>query len=193
MWVPRTPKRADFCGCPPCPLCFCWAGGERITDGIDQMALDMLGRPATDGERAILQDSAEKIHAGNLARPEKIEREFRQADEERGDTMQMEHFLKEQRAQSARPPAPKLDLRPTLDELPAEAFEEKKPVTFTGWITFDEAVRNSLGNQVFTWGVDVAAEEKEQKKPTSKWDGGDVKKKADKLARRQREAMLAKR
>lgn len=186
MWVPRTPKRADYCGCPPCPLCFCWAGGESITDGIDQMALDMLGRPATDGERTILQDSAEKIHAGNLARPEKIEREFREADEERGDAMQMAHFLKEQRTMASRPPAPKMDLRPVLDELPPEAFEEKKypQVSFTQYVTFDSGG--------IIWGFDPAVEEK---KPATaaKWDGGDVKKKADKLARKQREAMLAKR
>lgn len=29
-WVPRIPMRPDFCGCPPCPWCYAWAGDERL-------------------------------------------------------------------------------------------------------------------------------------------------------------------
>lgn len=198
MWVPRTPKRADFCGCPPCPLCFCWAGGESVTDGMDKFISDMLGgqRP-TAAERKVLEDSAERIHVGNLARPERIEREFREADQERGDAMQMGHFLKEQRRAAERPEPPKVDLRPTLDELPAEAFEKKKPVeySFTQWVTIDEISRVFGGSKTispFNWAdLDKAEEEKKPKKgDRPKWDGGDVKRRADKEAQRQMAALL---
>lgn len=29
MWVPKTPRPGDFCGCPPCPICFDWADTDE--------------------------------------------------------------------------------------------------------------------------------------------------------------------
>lgn len=72
MWAIKIPKRSDFCGCPPCPLCFNWVDGEKNVTGIDKMAWDLLGRDYTPKERPTLQAAAERIHEANLNRqPEK--------------------------------------------------------------------------------------------------------------------------
>jgi hypothetical protein len=131
MWVPRTPKRADFCGCPPCPICYAWADGNGTdpVDGIEQMARDMLGRAPSPQEKATLEQSAEKIHIGNLARVKETEERIaarEAAEEQRWADIKMDAFLKQQRREAARP-KPTVDSRPCLDDLPAEAFEEKPP------------------------------------------------------------------
>lgn len=28
-FIPRMPPRFDFCGCPPCPLCYVWEDEQR--------------------------------------------------------------------------------------------------------------------------------------------------------------------
>lgn len=199
MWVPRTPKRADFCGCPPCPLCFCWAGGDKLMDGMDKFASDLLGRDPNADEREILNRSAEKIHTGNLSRPVEIERQFREADESRGNEMQMEYFLKQKRIEAARPPPRKIDTRPTLDELGPEVFEKPKipevVFEFTRYITATDFGGRKNSSYVI-WGdgapdtrLSTTTKPEETKKP-GKWDGGDVKKRADKAAQRARELSL---
>lgn len=210
MWVPRTPKRADFCGCPPCPICYCWADGEKITDGVSKMIdnlIETMGgvQPTTD-QRADLVKVADKIHVSNLARTKETEDRIaaaKVAEEERWAGIRTEAFLKEKLREQARE-KPKVDLRPTLDELPAEAFAEKPKeeiYTFTGVFTASrlfnsriaEIYRDSLASRgPVLWGVDPAAEELKPAKaaPDAKWGGGDVKKKAEKQARRAREAAL---
>jgi hypothetical protein len=49
MWVPKVPRRPDFCGCPPCPLCYDWVDENRVAmDGFLKFCLDMLGRTLAD-------------------------------------------------------------------------------------------------------------------------------------------------
>jgi hypothetical protein len=49
MWVPKVPRRPDFCGCPPCPLCYDWADeGKEVMQGFLKFCLDMLGRTLED-------------------------------------------------------------------------------------------------------------------------------------------------
>ena len=67
MWVPRTPKRADFCGCPPCPLCYDWATDapagrvqdawvQEIISGMTKFTDDLLdGKEPTETEKETLE------------------------------------------------------------------------------------------------------------------------------------------
>lgn len=62
MFVPKVPRRYDFCGCPPCALCFDWVEPvppqptpeEEQTcepvrvDGIDKAAMDLTGKPLAE-------------------------------------------------------------------------------------------------------------------------------------------------
>jgi hypothetical protein len=49
MWVPKVPRRPDFCGCPPCPLCYDWADeNKEVMQGFLKFCLDMLGRTLED-------------------------------------------------------------------------------------------------------------------------------------------------
>jgi hypothetical protein len=159
MWVPRTPKRADFCGCPPCPICFCWAGGDTLTDGMDKFAQDVLGEPRapTAAEKKILDESAERIHVGNLERAKQpevpLDREALiaaadEADRRQGMQRQMSYFLKQKR-QEAEHPAPKPLNTITCDGMDLSYIEEEerrkkdpkpKELVFTGW----ENIGNSI-------------------------------------------------
>lgn len=78
MWQVKIPKRNDFCGCPPCPLCYIWGDDltQDLVDGIQKMKDDLLeiSKPkgflgerklSSDEEKAI-EDAAELIHARNL-------------------------------------------------------------------------------------------------------------------------------
>ncbi len=74
-WVVKIPKRADFCGCPPCALCFDFVHDQpadqpqEVMSGIDKMIEDIVGKPAeqaTPAEVAIVQKVAEEIHERNL-------------------------------------------------------------------------------------------------------------------------------
>ena len=92
-YVVRQPKRYDFCGCPPCPLCFDFVEpapsvSERIpddaviprdllapdavvVDGLDKMAEVLLDKPIeeiTKEEKAKVKDVAEDLHQGNIVR-----------------------------------------------------------------------------------------------------------------------------
>ena len=76
-WVIKIPKRPDFCGAPPCPLCFNWVEDDRRpiedqqqTEGFEKMKADMvllLGRPLTPSEVEQLRKTAEEIHLRNRA------------------------------------------------------------------------------------------------------------------------------
>jgi hypothetical protein len=83
-WVVKKPKRYDFCGCPPCPLCFVWQepappakteepkavakAKPKVVDGMVKLALDLLGRePTSDSEVSQLKDIAETIHEKGVA------------------------------------------------------------------------------------------------------------------------------
>lgn len=71
--VIKIPKRSDFCGCPPCGLCFDWVDDEPrapIVDGLVKMAEDVTGKPiakVTEPELKVVKAAAQEIHERNLA------------------------------------------------------------------------------------------------------------------------------
>jgi hypothetical protein len=144
MWVPRTPRRPDFCGCPPCPLCFDWAEDNRIESGMTKYIRDILGadRQSTAQEKKTLDDVAEKIHAANLARPQQIEeqvREQQEAQNTRWCAVGIAQLAKTRRIEAARPkPAPRavtcddIDVEKKIADLEAE---EKEPAPLYGFGT----------------------------------------------------------
>lgn len=69
-WVEKVPRRYDFCGCPPCGLCYDYvedlkdpAIEQAKIEGIAKMALDLLGRMPTAPERQRLEEEADRAHA----------------------------------------------------------------------------------------------------------------------------------
>jgi len=70
MWIAVCPQPLDFCGRPPCPLCFEWKGGDEVVSGLRKMALDLLQKPL-DGlskdELKELNGVARKMHKGGVA------------------------------------------------------------------------------------------------------------------------------
>jgi len=73
MWIVKIPKRYDFCGMPPCGLCFDWVEGESApVDGIVKMARDVLGKDSiTAEEERQLIAAAEHVHVIKKAEAEK--------------------------------------------------------------------------------------------------------------------------
>lgn len=218
-WVARIPMRPDFCGCPPCPWCYAWAGDEPC-DGVTKMARDLLGGTPTPVQVMQLEAGAQLVHANNLARKEADlvrEREAREAEELRWSERAANSFL-ERKAKEVVRPMRKVDLRPVLDDLDEKTLEERtkepEPVperaTVYTWASMTTAADSYKGYieqmyrmqqaeiekamyQPFTFtGIDWAKEEPPPKAAASKakWDGGDVKKKAEKEARKVRDAML---
>lgn len=85
MWIPKVPRRWDFCGCPPCGLCFNWVAPRRepktvkesdpivceeiVMDGLVKMTEDLLGKPAEQAtleEKAQVEKVALQIHERNI-------------------------------------------------------------------------------------------------------------------------------
>lgn len=65
MWEIRQPQRPDFCGQPPCHLCFVWAGPDGNVEPEEKVAEDMLGRQAkNDLERVQIKQICEAAHQG---------------------------------------------------------------------------------------------------------------------------------
>jgi hypothetical protein len=71
MWVPVSPLPPDFCGRPPCGLCFDWKeGADPALSGKHKMALDLLQKPfeaLSKDERKALNSIAKKIHKEGIA------------------------------------------------------------------------------------------------------------------------------
>lgn len=186
MWVPRTPKRADFCGCPPCPLCYDWATDapagrvqdawvQEIISGMTKFTQDMLdGTAPTEAEEQVLKDAAEKIHVANLSRDERIAEEIRVADKAQHTARQMNAMLATKRSEAA---VPKPLNTITLDGMDLSYVEEeerrkKEPkipsspwtndISGFTWI-FDEMLRNDIARQFYipqssfiNFGMDLA-------------------------------------
>jgi hypothetical protein len=72
MWVEVTPRRPDFCGQPPCPICFNWSEDNRspVMTGLHKLALDLLQKcldDLTEDQKAQLGTIARKMHDGGIA------------------------------------------------------------------------------------------------------------------------------
>lgn len=128
MYVVKKPKRSDFCGCPPCPLCYDWCDDieakkseeeQRVVPGIIAMGMELMGKKKlTQPEIALMKEAGAKIHAANLARPKQQEEEFQAAVELR----QLEVFL--ETAEASKPK--KVPVKPrnkTLDDMTPEELE----------------------------------------------------------------------
>lgn len=53
-WEVRRPQRPDFCGCPPCPLCYVWVDENHVDLGISlqKFTQDLL---QTEGKPTVAQ------------------------------------------------------------------------------------------------------------------------------------------
>jgi glycerol-3-phosphate cytidylyltransferase-like family protein len=122
MWVEKQPLPDDFCGCPPCPLCYVWTDGDHPTplDAIEKQALDLLGRKPTPAERKKLREAAERVHVGNLKpRKERVNiakaaEAFDLTDQQQWMHRRITALAADRRKQAA---MPKKDRRPVLDQM----------------------------------------------------------------------------
>jgi hypothetical protein len=69
MWVEISPRRPDFCGSPPCPVCYEWHDDSGVLPGEEKMALDLMQKPfntLTKSEVEQVIDVGIKIHREGL-------------------------------------------------------------------------------------------------------------------------------
>src|SRR5579872_7519657 len=113
-WVVKNPRRPDFCGCPPCPLCYDWADKSSVNDGLRQFMFDLLkGKEPTKEEERTLTEAAQAIHVRNLSADERLEAEIREAD-------RAQHLERQIGAVLARPKPEtpwQQDAKPCLDNM----------------------------------------------------------------------------
>lgn len=64
-WQPRAPMPPDFCGRPPCPKCYGWAGGDE-PQSLARFAFELLGRQANGKEINEAQKIAKRMHKQGL-------------------------------------------------------------------------------------------------------------------------------
>lgn len=64
-WQPRSPMPPDFCGRPPCPKCYAWAGGDE-PQSLAQFALELLGRAPNKEETKEAAKIAKRMHKQGL-------------------------------------------------------------------------------------------------------------------------------
>jgi hypothetical protein len=146
MWVPRTPMRPDFCGCPPCPMCYCWAGDDGVVDGITKMTRDMLGdQKPTPAQKKQLKKGAELVHANNIARKESEqlqEQQRRDTEAVKWTEREANAFLTQRAKEKKRAKPRKVDPRPVLDNLDQKELEKRtrvpdrtpEPVSISEWV-----------------------------------------------------------
>lgn len=65
-YVIKIPKRSDFCGMPPCPLCYDWAEDLKITNGVTFAARQLTGK-----KRVSTKDRSAVIKGAKLAHAHK--------------------------------------------------------------------------------------------------------------------------
>lgn len=129
MFVPKKPKRIDFCGCPPCPLCYVWVEPpppiEQVVeepkevDGIVKMGQIILGRDPTPDEMPALKRAAETIHEQNLLRTrdqQQAEAIRKNVDREQHIGMVCEAIIKD-KARERNAPKPKELNTVNLDDM----------------------------------------------------------------------------
>lgn len=73
MWVEKIPRRADFCGCPGCSLCYDWATDEGVKiPGIIKVGQELTGKKrVTKKQQAAIRKGARAAHA-RLKKPPKV-------------------------------------------------------------------------------------------------------------------------
>ena len=65
MWVKKIPERYDFCGCPPCGLCYDWVEPitEEVVEGIVHIATELLDRGPSFLELKAVEQGLVENHA----------------------------------------------------------------------------------------------------------------------------------
>lgn len=116
MWLEITPRRPDFCGQPPCPICYRWGENNGVSmTGLERMSLELTGKfldELTETERTELQKVADRIHAGALMVPQPPLDKPPDADLGMSDAAHMDGWL----AQHKAPTVPIKPLQLTLDQ-----------------------------------------------------------------------------
>lgn len=171
-WVVRIPKRPDFCGCPPCPLCYNWATEppagrvqdkwvQEIIDGMSKFTQDMVGtKTPTANEAEVLNGAAEAIHAGNLSFGDRVDAEFKAADKAQHTARQMDDFLAKKRADAVRPPV--VEAKPCLDEMDLSKLNDPPIQTIPTYVSvfsnFNQVFAGQLQKDMerILFGMDVA-------------------------------------
>lgn len=150
MFVPKRPKPYDFCGQPPCGICFDWVEPQppkkversdpietkieepKPVDGVVKMATDLLGRRPSTEELAAVKRGAELVHEKNLLRlkeSQDVEQQFKTADEERRITMVCEAIITT-KVKERNAPKPKKELNTVnLDDMDRTKLKEAANMT----------------------------------------------------------------
>lgn len=148
MYVPKKPRRSDFCGCPPCPLCYDYVepappvevkveeeapvaetkpAEPVVINGIVRMGQAILGRPPTLEEMPALTRAAETIHEQNKLRVQDEQRALqavKDADRENHIALMCGAVIKEKvRERSAPKPTPTLNTV-NLDDMDPQKVKE---------------------------------------------------------------------
>lgn len=116
MWIEISPRRPDFCGQPPCGLCYRWGEDNGVSmSALERMSLELTGKfldELTPTEKEDLEAAAAQLHWGALLSPKPPENEPPQADIGMSDAAHMDGWL----AQHKAPLAPIKPLQLTLDQ-----------------------------------------------------------------------------
>lgn len=147
MFVPKVPRRYDFCGCPPCGLCFDYVQPappvedntleQMVVDGLIKMTEDLTGKAiaeCTEAEVKQVKGIAEDMHNRNLVRqveglpPDEDGAVFVNEKEElywleKNITMKREAQEKQKKYEAAR-----AEKKPSLDEINWGATDEAKGI-----------------------------------------------------------------
>lgn len=115
MWIEITPRRFDFCGRPPCDLCYRWGEDNGVgMSGLERMSLELTGKfldELTPKEKEDLQKAADRIHKGALMPCVPLDKPP-EADIGMSDAQHMQGWL----AQHKSPSAPIKPVQLTLDQ-----------------------------------------------------------------------------
>lgn len=116
MWIEITPRRPDFCGRPPCQICYRWGEDNGVSmSGLERMSLELTGKfldELTKTEKIELQKAADRIHSGALLVPPPMTEEPPQADLGMSDAAHLDGWL----AQHKAPAVPLKPVQLSLDQ-----------------------------------------------------------------------------
>ena len=97
-WVEKVPRRYDFCGRPPCEICYDWIGPDgEPSNAIVQMGVEMLGREPDANEREQLIEINRNIHTSGQAVASAPPESLPPADIGMSDSDHMNRWLQDQR------------------------------------------------------------------------------------------------
>lgn len=131
MWIEINPRREDFCGRPPCYLCYRWGENNGVgMSGLERMSLELTGKfldELTEPEKVELKKAADRIHKGALM-PSAPVAELPPADLGMSDARHMDAWLAERKGPAVpfKPAQLTLDQRDDWQEPVEKSTEEAK-------------------------------------------------------------------